>query len=69
MQNASVEKVKHFKIEFGHIIQEYFLLDDIPELIQSLEELSAPEYNLMFLKKVIMLAMERKHREKEVTSV
>jgi hypothetical protein len=69
MQNASVEKVKHFKIESGHIIQEYFLLDDIPELIQSLEELSAPEYNLMFLKKVIMLAMERKHREKEVTSV
>jgi hypothetical protein len=36
MQNASVEKMKHFKIESGHIIQEYFLSNDVPELIQSL---------------------------------
>jgi hypothetical protein len=69
MQNASAEKMKHFKIESGHIIQEYFLSDDVPELIRSLEELSAPEYNPIFLKKLITLAMDRKHREKEMTSV
>jgi hypothetical protein len=67
MQNASVEKMKHFKIEPGHIIQEYFLSDDVPELIRSLEELSSPKYNSIFLKKLITPAMDRKHREKEVT--
>jgi hypothetical protein len=69
MQNASVEKMKHFKIESGHIIQKYFLWDDVPELIQSLEEFSALEYNPIFLKKLITLAMDRKHREKEVISI
>jgi hypothetical protein len=69
MQNASVEKMKHFKIESGHIIQVYFLSDDVPELIRSLEELSAPKYNSIFLKKLITPAMDRKHREKEVTYV
>ncbi|XP_062225953.1 MA3 DOMAIN-CONTAINING TRANSLATION REGULATORY FACTOR 4-like [Phragmites australis] len=69
MQNASGEKLKRFKEESGHIIQEYFLSDDIPELIRSLEELSAPEYNPIFLKKLITLAMDRKNREKEMASV
>ncbi|MCH1922619.1 hypothetical protein L9G15_24720, partial [Shewanella sp. A3A] len=57
MRNASGEKIKHFKEESGHIIQEYFLSDDVPELIISLQELSAPEYNPIFLKKLITLAM------------
>ncbi|KAF7009708.1 hypothetical protein CFC21_024219 [Triticum aestivum] len=69
MWNASSEKVKRFKEESGHIIQEYFLSDDVPELIRSLEELSAPEYNAIFLKKLITLAMDRKNREKEMASV
>ncbi|KAL6838843.1 hypothetical protein ACP4OV_031279 [Aristida adscensionis] len=69
MRSASGEKVKRFKEESGHIIQEYFLSDDIPELIRSLEELSAPEYNPIFLKKLITLAMDRKNREKEMASV
>jgi hypothetical protein len=69
MQNASVERMERFKIESGHIIQEYFLSDDIPELIRSLEELSLPEYNPIFLKKLITLAMDRKNKEKEMTSV
>ncbi|KAL6652505.1 hypothetical protein ACP70R_011430 [Stipagrostis hirtigluma subsp. patula] len=69
MGNASGGKVKRFKEESGHIIQEYFLSDDIPELIRSLEELSAPEYNPIFLKKLITLAMDRKNREKEMASV
>uniref|UniRef100_A0A8I7BFG6 MI domain-containing protein n=1 Tax=Hordeum vulgare subsp. vulgare TaxID=112509 RepID=A0A8I7BFG6_HORVV len=69
MWNASSEKVKRFKEESDHIIQEYFLSDDVPELIRSLQELSAPEYNAMFLKKLITLAMDRKNREKEMASV
>jgi hypothetical protein len=51
-----------------HIIQEYFLSDDVPKLIRNLEELSAPKCNSILLKKLITLAMDRKHRE-EVTYV
>lgn len=69
MQNTSAEKVKHFKQESGNIIHEYFLSDDVPELIRSLEELSAPEFNPIFLKKLVTLAMDRKSREKEMASV
>lgn len=63
------EKVKRYKEEVVTIIHEYFLSDDIPELIQSLEDLGAPEFNPIFLKKVITLAMDRKNREKEMASV
>ncbi|KAF8715119.1 hypothetical protein HU200_027673 [Digitaria exilis] len=69
MQATIAEKVKRFKEESGHIIHEYFLSDDVPELIRSLEELSAPEYNPIFLKKLVTLAMDRKNREKEMASV
>lgn len=63
------EKVKHYKEEVVTIIHEYFLSDDIPELIRSLEDLGAPEFNPIFLKKLITLAMDRKNREKEMASV
>ncbi|KAF5192129.1 Programmed cell death protein [Thalictrum thalictroides] len=63
------EKVKHFKEEAVTIIHEYFLSDDIPELIRSLEDLAAPQFNPIFLKKLITLAMDRKNREKEMASV
>ncbi|XP_057970389.1 MA3 DOMAIN-CONTAINING TRANSLATION REGULATORY FACTOR 1-like [Malania oleifera] len=63
------EKVRKFKEEAVTIIHEYFLSDDIPELIRSLEDLGAPEYNPIFLKKLITLAMDRKNREKEMASV
>lgn len=63
------EKVKRYKEEVVTIIHEYFLSDDIPELIRSLEDLGAPEFNPIFLKKVITLAMDRKNREKEMASV
>jgi len=69
IQSTSVVKVKRFKEECGHIIHEYFLSDDVPELIRSLEELSAPEFNPIFLKKLVTLAMDRKSREKEMASV
>lgn len=63
------EMVKRYKEEVVTIIHEYFLSDDIPELIRSLEDLGAPEFNPIFLKKVITLAMDRKNREKEMASV
>ncbi|RWR96972.1 Initiation factor eIF-4 gamma [Cinnamomum micranthum f. kanehirae] len=63
------EKVRQFKEEAVIIIHEYFLSDDIPELIRSLEDLAAPKLNPVFLKKLITLAMDRKNREKEMASV
>ncbi|CAK9172597.1 unnamed protein product [Ilex paraguariensis] len=69
VQDKDNEKVKRYKEEVVTIIHEYFLSDDIPELIRSLEDLGAPEYNPIFLKKLITLAMDRKNREKEMASV
>ncbi|KAL3824923.1 hypothetical protein ACJIZ3_020952 [Penstemon smallii] len=63
------EKLRRYKEEAVSIIHEYFLSDDIPELIQSLEDLQMPEYNPIFLKRLITLAMDRKNREKEMASV
>ncbi|KAJ4839996.1 Peptide chain release factor 1, mitochondrial, partial [Turnera subulata] len=63
------EKLRRYKEEAVTIIHEYFLSDDIPELIQSLEDLGMPEFNPVFLKKLITLAMDRKNREKEMASV
>ncbi|KNA05937.1 hypothetical protein SOVF_185750 [Spinacia oleracea] len=63
------EKLKRYKEEIVTIIHEYFLSDDIPELIHSLQDLGAPELNPVFLKKLITLAMDRKNREKEMASV
>lgn len=67
--DEDADKVRKFKEEAGTIILEYFLSDDIPELVRSLEDLAAPEYNPIFLKKLITLAMDRKNREKEMASV
>ncbi|KAG9153621.1 hypothetical protein Leryth_008551 [Lithospermum erythrorhizon] len=63
------EKVRRYKEEAVSIIHEYFLSDDIPELIRSVEDLGAPEFHPIFLKKLITLAMDRKNREKEMASV
>lgn len=63
------KKLKQYKEEVVTIIHEYFLSDDIPELIRSLEDLGLPAYNPTFLKKLITLAMDRKNREKEMASV
>ncbi|KAI3464180.1 hypothetical protein Pfo_020843 [Paulownia fortunei] len=63
------DKLRRYKEEVVTIIHEYFHSDDIPELIQSLEDLGMPKYNPIFLKKLITLAMDRKNREKEMASV
>ncbi|KAL8226515.1 hypothetical protein R6Q57_016347 [Mikania cordata] len=62
-------KLRRYKEEIVSVIHEYFLSDDIPELIRSLEDLRLPKYNPVFLKKLITLAMDRKNREKEMASV
>ncbi|XP_072971390.1 MA3 DOMAIN-CONTAINING TRANSLATION REGULATORY FACTOR 1-like [Typha angustifolia] len=68
-RDEDYEKLRRYKEEAVTIIHEYFLSDDIPELIRSLEDLAAPQYNPVFIKKLITLAMDRKNREKEMASV
>ncbi|KAL6856882.1 hypothetical protein ACP4OV_018264 [Aristida adscensionis] len=63
------QKLARYKREAVSIIHEYFLSDDTPELIRSLKELGFPEYNPIFIKKLITIAMDRKNREKEMASV
>lgn len=69
IHHADAEKVKHYKEEVVTIICEYFLSDDIPELIQSLKDLGEPKFNPIFLKKLITIAMDRKNKEREMASV
>ncbi|WOH10611.1 hypothetical protein DCAR_0730080 [Daucus carota subsp. sativus] len=69
MNQEVVEKMKQYKEEVVTIIHEYFLSDDIPELIQSLKDLGEPEFNPIFLKKLITIAMDRKNKEREMASV
>ncbi|CAI0547464.1 unnamed protein product, partial [Linum tenue] len=66
---AEDAKLKRYKEEVVTVIHEYFNSDDIPELIRSLVDLGLPEYNPIFLKRLITLAMDRKNREKEMASV
>lgn len=66
---AGSDQVTLFKQKTTAIIQEYFLSDDVGEVIRSLEDLSSPHLNAVFVKKVVMLAMDRKNREKEMASV
>uniref|UniRef100_A0A804JZE4 MI domain-containing protein n=1 Tax=Musa acuminata subsp. malaccensis TaxID=214687 RepID=A0A804JZE4_MUSAM len=68
-RDEGYDKLRKYKEEAVTIIREYFLSDDIPELIRSLEDLGAPEYNPVFIKRLITLAMDRKNREKEMASV
>ncbi|KAG6513186.1 MA3 DOMAIN-CONTAINING TRANSLATION REGULATORY FACTOR 1-like [Zingiber officinale] len=68
-RDEGYDKSRKYKEAIADIIREYFLSDDIPELIRSLEDLAAPEYNPIFIKKLITLAMDRKKREKEKASV
>nr|GMD07736.1 programmed cell death protein 4-like [Ipomoea batatas] len=69
VHDAENEKLRRYKEQCVTIIHEYFLSDDIPELIRSLEDLGAPEYNPIFLKRLVTLAMDRKNKEKEMASV
>ncbi|AQK78411.1 Programmed cell death protein 4 [Zea mays] len=63
------EKLARYKREAVSIIHEYFFSDDTTEVIRSVKELGYPEYNPIFVKKLITIAMDRKNREKEMASV
>ncbi|RLM60644.1 uncharacterized protein C2845_PM14G01450 [Panicum miliaceum] len=63
------EKLARYKREAVSIIHECFLSDDTTEVIRSLKELGYPEYNPIFVKKLITIALDRKNREKEMASV
>jgi len=63
------DNARLFKERAVSIIQEYFLSDDISEVTRSLEDLAAPDFNAVFVKRLITLAMDRKNREKEMASV
>ncbi|XP_042464834.1 MA3 DOMAIN-CONTAINING TRANSLATION REGULATORY FACTOR 1-like [Zingiber officinale] len=62
-------KLKRYKEEIVTTIHEYFLSGDESDLTQSLRDLAAPDYNPIFIKKLITLSMERKNREREMASV
>ncbi|KAD6119472.1 hypothetical protein E3N88_10743 [Mikania micrantha] len=64
--------VRAFKAKAHAIIQEYFLTGDVLEVNSCLESenlSSIPELKAVFVKRLIMLAMDRKKREKEMASV
>ncbi|XP_073035420.1 MA3 DOMAIN-CONTAINING TRANSLATION REGULATORY FACTOR 1-like isoform X1 [Primulina eburnea] len=67
--NKNDEKLRRYKEEIIAIVHEYFLSDDIPELIRSLEDLRMPKHKPIFLKKLVTLALDRRNREKEMASV
>ena len=57
--SAESQEARAFKAKATNIIQEYFLSDDISEVITSLEDLAAPDYHAVFVKRLITLAMDR----------
>ncbi|KAI3807466.1 hypothetical protein L1987_23395 [Smallanthus sonchifolius] len=64
--------VRAFKAKAQSIIQEYFLTGDVLEVNSCLESenlTSIPELKAVFVKRLIMLAMDKKKREKEMASV
>eukprot|EP01018_Ginkgo_biloba_P010345 Gb_25672 [translate_table: standard] len=63
------DNVQIFKEKTTSIIQEYFLSDNISEVVRSLEDLVAPDFNAVFIKRLITLAMDKKNCEKEMASV
>ncbi|KAH7295354.1 hypothetical protein KP509_27G043500 [Ceratopteris richardii] len=68
-EGTQTTEITKFKQKAASIIQEYFLADDVGEVIRSLEDLGAPSLYATFVKKLITSAMDRKKREKEMTSV
>lgn len=61
----TLQNYKHKSVE---IVQEFFESGDTEEVSHSLEELAFPDLLHLFVKKLITLAMDRKHREKEMAS-
>lgn len=56
---VGIQEARAFKANATNIIQEYFLSSDISEVITSLEDLAAPDYHAAFVKRLILLALDR----------
>lgn len=59
----------HRAVQVATMVEEYFASGDIGEVAISLEDLGAPDFMHYFIKRVIVLALDRKDREREMTSV
>ena len=51
------------------IVEEYFASADIGEVSESLDDLGAPDLMHYFVKRLVMLSLDRKDREREMASV
>ena len=60
--------IVEYKKKAETIIDEYFTSADIDEAWLSVERLDAPAYEHFFVKRLITLAMDRGHREKEAAA-
>jgi hypothetical protein len=60
--------VSAFKLAAKDIAAEYFESGDIQEVRQRLEELQDPGFHNVFVKHIITMSMDRKDRERELTS-
>lgn len=66
---ATAVNLGNFKNAVWGIVEEYFNSGDIPEANRCLSELYLPQYGHWFVKHAIRVAMGRKDREREMTSV
>eukprot|EP01025_Chloroclados_australasicus_P016432 TRINITY_DN1825_c0_g1_i1.p1 TRINITY_DN1825_c0_g1~~TRINITY_DN1825_c0_g1_i1.p1 ORF type:complete len:701 (-),score=132.04 TRINITY_DN1825_c0_g1_i1:372-2474(-) len=61
--------VQAYKDDVMTILLEYLENGDLNELLQSVQELSLPQYDYYLVKRAITIAMDRKDREREMVSV
>ena len=66
--DAKSDVVVEYKNKAETIINEYFNSADIDEAWISVEKLDAPVYEHFFVKRLVTLAMDRGHREKEAAA-
>ncbi|KAG1680411.1 hypothetical protein FOA52_015502 [Chlamydomonas sp. UWO 241] len=62
-------EIQNYKREVKAIVVEYFESGDVGEVAVSLEDLGAPDFMHYFVKRALVLALDRKDREREMTSV
>jgi programmed cell death protein 4 len=60
--------LSEFKVQVAEIVKEYFDSCDADEVIRSLEELGCQEYYAEIVKKAISLSLDKRPRERELTS-
>ncbi|EIE18312.1 MA3-domain-containing protein [Coccomyxa subellipsoidea C-169] len=66
---APTPEAKAFKQGVIGIAREYFLSADTEEVATALSELAKPEMHHIFVKQAILLALDRRDREREMVSV